>query len=130
MRMRRSALALVAHIGLLLVTSPLAGGCRRLDMQGPGSARSSAKAPAGSFRFSPRPNHAADIHWQVWSQAAFDEARATGRPVLLSLAAVWCHWCHVLDETTLSDPRVIELLNRAFVTLRVDADQRPDLEHR
>src|SRR5947207_8685895 len=85
---------------------------------------------AGVFRFSPRPNRAAEIHWRTWSQAAFDEARATKRPVLLSLAAVWCHWCHVLDETTLSDPRVIERLDREFVPVRVDADQRPDVEQR
>ena len=50
--------------------------------------------------------------------------------MLLSLSAVWCHWCHVLDETTLSDPRVIAILNERFVTVRVDADQHPDIERR
>ena len=87
-------------------------------------------APPGTFRFSPRPNRASEIHWRVWSPAVFERARAEHKPVLLSLAAVWCHWCHVLDETTLSDPRVLALLDRDFIAVRVDADQRPDIEQR
>src|SRR4051794_21304940 len=101
--MRSPARLALAFLALVLVANP---GCRRQDRAAP--------PPAGVFRFSPRPNRAAEIRWRVWSQAAFDEARASRRPVLLSLAAVWCHWCHVLDETTLSDARVIERLNGAF----------------
>jgi uncharacterized protein YyaL (SSP411 family) len=93
------------------------------------------KAPAPSttasqFRFSPRPNRAAEIHWRAWDPSVFADAQRTGRPILLSLAAIWCHWCHVLDETTLSDPRVIATLNRDFIPVRVDADQHPDIERR
>jgi uncharacterized protein YyaL (SSP411 family) len=82
------------------------------------------------FRFSPRPNRAHEIHWRTWDASVFAEARAQARPILLSLSAVWCHWCHVLDETTLSDPRVIARLNRDFLPVRVDADQHPDVERR
>jgi len=82
------------------------------------------------FRFSPRPNRAAEIHWRVWDASVFAEAERSGRPILLSLAAVWCHWCHVLDETTLSNPTVIARLNADFLPVRVDADQHPDLERR
>lgn len=83
-----------------------------------------------TLRFSPRPNRASEIHWRPFGPDAFQEARATQRPVFLNLAAVWCHWCHVFDETTLSDPAVIAELNAHFVPIRVDADQNPQVERR
>src|SRR6266540_3075357 len=50
------------------------------------------------FRFSPRPNRASEIQWRTWGDAAFGEAREQNKPVLLAISAVWCHWCHVMDE--------------------------------
>ena len=85
---------------------------------------------AAEFHFSPRPNRASEIHWHAWSQQAFDEARTTGRPILLSISAVWCHWCHVMDETTYSDPDVIRVINDEYVAVRVDNDERPDINQR
>ncbi|HEX9362686.1 MAG TPA: DUF255 domain-containing protein, partial [Candidatus Dormibacteraeota bacterium] len=85
---------------------------------------------AAEFHFSPRPNRAAEINWHPWSAEAFDEAKRTRRPILLSISAVWCHWCHVMDETTYSHPSVIELINRDFVPVRVDNDVRPDINQR
>jgi uncharacterized protein len=85
---------------------------------------------ATKLHFSPRPNRAAEIRWRDWDSAAFDEATAQGKPVLLAISAVWCHWCHVMDETTYSDPGVIELVNERFVPIRVDNDQRPDVNTR
>ncbi len=82
------------------------------------------------FRFSPRPNRAAEIDWQPWQRAAFDRAAAEDKPVLLSISAVWCHWCHVMDETSYSDPAVIALVNERYVAIRVDADRRPDVNAR
>ena len=82
------------------------------------------------FRFSPRPNRAAEIRWRPWGEPAFAEARRLGRPVLLSLSAVWCHWCHVMDETSYSDPRVIAAVNEHFVPVRVDNDRHPDVNRR
>jgi uncharacterized protein len=82
------------------------------------------------FHFSPRPNRAAEIDWHPWSEEAFEEARQTHRPILLSISAVWCHWCHVMDETTYSHPSVIELINRDYVPVRVDNDVRPDINQR
>ena len=63
--------------------------------------------PPSRFRFSPRPNRAGDIGWQPWAEDAFARARRDDKPILLALAASWCHWCHVMDETTYSDPEVI-----------------------
>ena len=82
------------------------------------------------FRFSPRANRADQIRWRPWSEDAFAEAEAADRPVMLSISAVWCHWCHVMDETTFSDERVIERLNDAFIPVRVDNDRRPDINRR
>jgi uncharacterized protein YyaL (SSP411 family) len=85
---------------------------------------------AEEFHFSPRPNRAAEIHWHTWSAAAFEEAKESGRPILLSISAVWCHWCHVMDETTYSHPGIIDLVNRDYVPIRVDNDVRPDINQR
>jgi len=82
------------------------------------------------FRFSPRPNRAHEIEWRPWGEPAFAEAHKLGRPILLSLSAVWCHWCHVMDETSYSDPRVIAAVNEHFVPIRVDNDRHPDVNRR
>jgi len=79
-------------------------------------------------RFSPRPNRAHEIAWRPFGPAAFDEARRLGRPVLLSVSAVWCHWCHVMDETTYSDARVLDLVRERYLPVRLDRDQRPDVD--
>jgi len=88
-----------------------------------------AEAPQ-EFHFSPRPNRASEINWRPWSGEAFDAARQTRKPILLSISAVWCHWCHVMDETTYSHPSVIDLINRDYVPVRVDNDVRPDINQR
>ena len=82
------------------------------------------------LRFSPRPNRAAEIAWRTWGDQAFAEARAQDKPVLLAISAVWCHWCHVMDETSYSDPEVIRAINERYVPIRVDNDQRPDVNRR
>jgi len=84
----------------------------------------------GEFHFSPRPNRAAEIRWRQWSEKAFEDARQLNRPILLSISAVWCHWCHVMDETTYSHAGVIDLINRDYVPIRVDNDVRPDINQR
>ena len=83
-----------------------------------------------SFRFSPRPNRAHEIAWRPWGPDAFQQAQDSERPVLLSVSAVWCHWCHVMDETTYSDPAVIQLINENYVPVRIDRDLRPDIDAR
>jgi uncharacterized protein len=87
-------------------------------------------APDTKFHFSPRPNRAHEIQWRDWGEDAFRESKETGKPVLLSLSAVWCHWCHVMDETSYSDEGVISFVNQHFIPVRVDNDQRPDVNAR
>ncbi|MGH7644595.1 MAG: thioredoxin domain-containing protein [Gemmatimonadales bacterium] len=70
------------------------------------------------------------VHWHAWGDAAFDEARAADKPILLDIGAVWCHWCHVMDGESYEDPKVAEVLNRDFVCIKVDRDERPDVDAR
>lgn len=71
-----------------------------------------------------------DIGWLDWGQEAFALAGKERKPILLDISAVWCHWCHVMDETTYSDPEVVERINRDFIPVRVDNDRRPDVNSR
>jgi uncharacterized protein len=70
------------------------------------------------------------IAWQEWSPKVFAEAKKENKFVLLDLHAVWCHWCHVMDETTYADPKVIALIRSKYIAVGVDADARPDLAQR
>jgi uncharacterized protein YyaL (SSP411 family) len=85
-------------------------------------------ALADEFRFSPRPNKARLIKWRHWGKESFEEAKRDDKLILLSLSAIWCHWCHVMDETTYSDMDIIDYINENFVPVRVDADMRPDID--
>lgn len=68
--------------------------------------------------------------WQDWSPQVFAQARAEKKLVLLDMAAVWCHWCHVMDEKTYADPAVLAELKQHYRVIRVDQDARPDLSNR
>jgi uncharacterized protein YyaL (SSP411 family) len=70
------------------------------------------------------------IAWQPWSEDAFARAQREKRFILLDLEAVWCHWCHVMDETTYRDPKVAAVIERHYIALKVDQDARPDLSRR
>nr|AXL06327.1 thioredoxin domain-containing protein [uncultured bacterium] len=65
-----------------------------------------------------------------WSPAAFERAHREDKPILLRISAVWCHWCHVMDETTDAVPEVARRINEWFVPVRVDNDERPDVNAR
>jgi uncharacterized protein YyaL (SSP411 family) len=73
---------------------------------------------------------AASIEWLPWSADAFARAAREGRPVLLSITAAWCRACHEMDRTTYADPQVAALVRDGFIPVRVDADQRPDVNER
>lgn len=73
---------------------------------------------------------AAGIDWRHWGAAAFEEARSEDRLIFLNLAALWCGQCHEMDADTLSDDRVVELVNERFVPLRVETDRYPHVQDR
>ena len=74
--------------------------------------------------------HAEQVRWEPWSDSVFSQAAQQGRFVLLDLGTGWCHWCHVMEEVTYSDPAVVELIRKRYLAVRVDADARPDLANR
>src|SRR5260370_1124472 len=70
------------------------------------------------------------IQWQGWTDDPFTRAEKEKKLVVLDLEAVWCHWCHVMDEKTYGDARVIQLMNEKVIAVKVDQDSRPDLSNR
>ena len=68
------------------------------------------------------------VHWQPWDPAALDAARQQGRPILLSIGYSACHWCHVMAHESFEDAATAELMNRLFVNIKVDREERPDLD--
>lgn len=70
------------------------------------------------------------VYWQEWGAAAFALAEETGKPVLLDVGAVWCHWCHVMDRESYEDPTLAATINQHFVAIKVDRDERPDVDAR
>src|SRR5580658_102021 len=70
------------------------------------------------------------VKWHAWGKAAFARAQAEDKPILLDIGAVWCHWCHVMDRESYEDPGMAALINEHFVAMKVDRDERPDVDAR
>ena len=97
------------------VTSPGAGSANQLEQAASSYLRSARHQP---------------VQWQPWGEAAFARAKAEDKPVLLDIGAVWCHWCHVMDRESYEDPDVAKIVNQHFVAVKVDRDERPDVDAR
>lgn len=70
------------------------------------------------------------IHWRDWSDEALEASEAEDKLIILSIGTPWCHWCHVMDDTTYSDPKIVETINERFIPIRVEAEKRPDIQDR
>jgi uncharacterized protein YyaL (SSP411 family) len=70
------------------------------------------------------------VQWHEWSEDAFASARRENKPMLLDIGAVWCHWCHVMDRESYDDPEVAAIVNEHFIAVKVDRDERPDIDSR
>lgn len=70
------------------------------------------------------------VHWLPWGEEAFRKAREEDKPILLDIGAVWCHWCHVMDVESYENPEIARLINQYFVAIKVDRDERPDIDRR
>ena len=70
------------------------------------------------------------VKWHAWGEAAFARAQAENKPILLDIGAVWCHWCHVMDRESYEDPEMARIINDHFVAMKVDRDERPDVDAR
>jgi uncharacterized protein YyaL (SSP411 family) len=70
------------------------------------------------------------VKWHEWSAEAFDRAAQEDKPILLDIGAVWCHWCHVMDRESYEDHSLAQVINEHFVAVKVDRDERPDVDSR
>jgi uncharacterized protein YyaL (SSP411 family) len=70
------------------------------------------------------------IQWHEWGEDAFELSKRENKPILLDIGAVWCHWCHVMDRESYDDPEIAQLVNERFVAIKVDRDERPDIDSR
>ncbi|HEV2421793.1 MAG TPA: thioredoxin domain-containing protein [Candidatus Acidoferrales bacterium] len=70
------------------------------------------------------------VDWHEWGESAFAKARAESKPILLDIGAVWCHWCHVIDRESYENPEIAALINQFYVAVKVDRDERPDVDSR
>jgi uncharacterized protein YyaL (SSP411 family) len=70
------------------------------------------------------------ILWRQWGEKAFAQAQQEDKPILLDVGAVWCHWCHVMDRESYDDPNIAGIINQHFIAIKVDRDERPDVDSR
>jgi uncharacterized protein YyaL (SSP411 family) len=70
------------------------------------------------------------VDWYSWSDEAFERARREDKPVFLSTGAVWCHWCHVMAKESFEDDETAGFLNGLFISVKLDRDERPDIDRR
>ena len=70
------------------------------------------------------------VDWHPWGEEAFRKAKELDRPILLDIGASWCHWCHVIDRESYEDPRLAQIINEEFIAVKVDRDERPDVDAR
>src|SRR5271156_2448674 len=68
------------------------------------------------------------VHWQAWGEAALAAAKAEDKPILLSVGYAACHWCHVMAHESFENPAIAAQMNDNFVAIKVDREERPDLD--
>src|SRR6187549_140957 len=68
------------------------------------------------------------VDWRPWGEEAFEVARREENPIFLSIGYSTCHWCHVMEHESFEDPTIAQLLNRHFVSIKVDREERPDVD--
>jgi uncharacterized protein len=70
------------------------------------------------------------VQWREWSEATFTAARSEDKPILLDIGAVWCHWCHVMDRESYENEEIAHFINKHYIPIKVDRDERPDIDAR
>lgn len=68
------------------------------------------------------------VNWRPWGDEAFSQARTEDKPIFLSIGYATCHWCHVMEKESFEDPEVAKVLNQGFVSIKVDREERPDID--
>ncbi len=96
------------------------------EEQGNGHLNALAKAASAYLRSAQHQ----PVEWEQWGEEAFARAVAEDKPILLDIGAVWCHWCHVMDRESYEDAETAKVINDHFVAVKVDRDERPDVDTR
>jgi uncharacterized protein YyaL (SSP411 family) len=96
------------------------------ELQATGHLNSLSKAASAYLRSAMRQ----PVEWQEWGDAAFEKAISEDKPILLDIGAVWCHWCHVMDRESYENVEIAEVINKFFIPIKVDRDERPDVDSR
>ena len=98
------------------------------------AAHSPSRPPGNQLADAPSPylREAArqPVYWLPWGQEAFRRAQEEDKPILLDIGAIWCHWCHVMDVESYENEDIAALINRDYVAIKVDRDERPDIDRR
>jgi len=68
------------------------------------------------------------VNWYAWGKEALERARAEQKPVFLSIGYYTCHWCHVMERESFSNPEIAAVLNQSFIAIKVDREERPDID--
>ena len=68
------------------------------------------------------------VDWYPWGEEAFLRARREGKPIFLSIGYATCHWCHVMERESYDDAKIAEILNANFISIKVDREERPDVD--
>ncbi|MFN0275143.1 MAG: thioredoxin domain-containing protein [Chitinophagales bacterium] len=69
------------------------------------------------------------VNWHVWGKEAFEKAKREDKPILVSIGYAACHWCHVMEHESFEDEKTAEFMNKFFVNIKVDREERPDVDH-
>jgi uncharacterized protein YyaL (SSP411 family) len=69
------------------------------------------------------------VDWYPWCDEAFEKAKAEDKPIFLSIGYSTCHWCHVMDRESFEDKEIADILNKHFISIKVDREERPDIDH-
>src|SRR3984957_6431784 len=102
----------------------------RLEGSGEGSQMESGRNLLGEETSPYLLQHAHNpVHWRPWSAAALAEAKRRDCPILLSIGYAACHWCHVMAHESFEDAETSRLMNELFVNIKVDREERPDIDH-
>ena len=106
--------------------------------QSPAAASVSTQSKTGEYRYTNRLIHAKSpylllhahnpVDWYPWGDDAFEKARKEDKPIFLSIGYFTCHWCHVMEKESYSDPSLASILNQYFVSIKVDREERPDID--
>jgi uncharacterized protein YyaL (SSP411 family) len=117
-----------------VICRQLATACLLCGLLLAGGVQAGDEVKAGGWRLASESSPYLQLHadnpveWYPWGAAAFEKARRENKPVFISIGYFTCHWCHVMARESFSNPEIAALLNESFVAIKVDREQRPDID--